>query len=587
MLAIMPSALNLPQANPSTVLEYAPVPPEDEDPPPQSEGSLSSLSLGSSNTVETGIKPPELDLGDSKAEQPITKNCVGDPPRQTEDPNSPPCVPFFEADNGGETWQGVTGDEIRVIFYTSTSLTAGGEDPPEDSPNAGEYCDVDAKPDSNPRCFDQNSMIHDHNTVRQVRALSKFFNQRFQTYGRHVHIYVYYSSSLQTPASRRTEAHDNWETIQPFAVIDNAFFGGYNDVYADAMARRKVLVYSGFSGQPNQLYRENAPFLWTFWPDVEHWVDQYTTYLCQKVIPFNTVKHAGGSVDNGQPRKYGFLSTNDEGYPGLQLFASLVKANIRKGCPNGHRADIVGEWYYPNAQFSIDSDPAATQAARQNVPEMVAAGVTTILWLGGQETEHGKAMTTQGWYPEIVVAGDLVNDFSEPADLQDQEAWSHAWGATNQLREDRAEDVPCKNAFREGDPQGTNDDQAGACAVYRAFFMLHRSIQVAGPFLTPDAVDHGNHSVPRQASSDPYTAACFFDPNDYSCVKDMHEMWWDPDAPDPDGDPETNGCYRIVAGGKRYLAGTWKGDDTQVFKNQSDVCNNVDGQYFGNLTGGL
>jgi hypothetical protein len=589
MLVIMPSALNLPQANPSTVLEYAPVPPEDEDPPPQQEGSLSSLTLGQSKTLETGSKIPDVTEGLGNGDRPITKNCVGSPPRQTEDPNAPPCVPFFEGENGGETWQGVSKDEINVLFYASTYLSVpdpGEDSPPEDSPAAGTYCDVDAKPESNPDCLDQAATIRDHSAVRGVRSLSKYFNSRFQTYGRHVHFYVYYSSSSATPASRRADANDNWETIKPLAVIDYAFFGGYNDVYADAMARRKIAVFSNFSALANAIYKENAPYLWTFWPDVEHWADQYTSYLCQKIIPFETVKHAGGSVQNGIKRKYGFLSTNDPGYPGLQLFAKLVKEKVRKGC-SGHRVDIAGEWYFPNAQYTQDTDPAAVQAARGNVAEMVAANVTTVLWLGGQEAEHGKAMNDQRYYPEIVIAGDLLNDFGLPAQGQNQEAFRHAWMVTNRLREDRVEDVPCKNAYKEADPAAARDDLQFGCGIYRAFFMLFRSIQVAGPFLAPDAIDQGNHAVPRIASKDPYTAACFFDPGDFSCVKDSHESWWDPDAPDPDGDPGQSGCWRMISGGKRYLPGTWEGDDTQVFKSKSDICNNADGDFYGNLTGGL
>src|SRR5690349_12991936 len=37
---------------------------------------------------------------------PRQRKCVGNPPRQIEDPQSPPCVPFFVGDNGGATWKG-------------------------------------------------------------------------------------------------------------------------------------------------------------------------------------------------------------------------------------------------------------------------------------------------------------------------------------------------------------------------------------------------------------------------------------------------------------------------------------------------
>jgi hypothetical protein len=196
-------------------------------------------------------------------------------------------------------------------------------------------------------------------------------------------------------------------------------------------------------------------------------------------------------------------------------------------------------------------------------------------------------MNESRWYPEIVMAGDLTNDLGGPATFQDQTAFRHAWLVTQQLREDKRDDVPCKNAFREGDPFGSQDDEGRSCDLYRSFFMVFRSVQVSGPFLTPDAVDQGNHAVPKLPSGDPYTAACFFDAGDYSCVKDSHEEWWDPDAPDPDNDPGEKGCWRMVNEAKRYLAGTWEGTDKDVFKNPKDPCNNVVGTVLINATGGL
>jgi hypothetical protein len=37
-----------------------------------------------------------------------TRSCIGTPPRQTEDPQSPPCTPYFDPDldNGGATSKG-------------------------------------------------------------------------------------------------------------------------------------------------------------------------------------------------------------------------------------------------------------------------------------------------------------------------------------------------------------------------------------------------------------------------------------------------------------------------------------------------
>ncbi|HUR49567.1 MAG TPA: hypothetical protein VMY88_08605, partial [Acidimicrobiales bacterium] len=121
LLAVLPSALNLPQTTPSETLEYAPVPPEDDITTPPS-GNLSSLGLGSSSSLgstgETAGPPPDLTgPGGKPLKTPSTKRCVGSPPRQTEDPLSPPCVASYTGDNGGATYKGVTADEIRGIYF--------------------------------------------------------------------------------------------------------------------------------------------------------------------------------------------------------------------------------------------------------------------------------------------------------------------------------------------------------------------------------------------------------------------------------------------------------------------------------------
>jgi hypothetical protein len=86
VVIVLPSSLNLPQSNPTTVLEYAPVPPSDEDPPPQ-QGNVSSLGLPSSRTLALPAPPPPpppaSGLIQGIGARPNQKRCVGSPPRQT------------------------------------------------------------------------------------------------------------------------------------------------------------------------------------------------------------------------------------------------------------------------------------------------------------------------------------------------------------------------------------------------------------------------------------------------------------------------------------------------------------------------
>ena len=142
---VLPSALNQPQANPTSTPELAPVTGQSSDAP---QGNLASLGLGRSSGIEGsgalgdggGVDddlPPAGEGVGGRGKTLQTKRCVGKPPRQTEDPLSPPCVASFDGDNGGKTYQGVTSDEIRIVMYWDGGSvnfpTARGADPPRSS----------------------------------------------------------------------------------------------------------------------------------------------------------------------------------------------------------------------------------------------------------------------------------------------------------------------------------------------------------------------------------------------------------------------------------------------------------------------
>lgn len=569
-VTVLPSALNLPQSNPSTVLEYAPVPPDD-DTPPSSEGSISSLGLGQSSGLSTGATQQiTKTTSGGSVKKPRIKDCVQfeDGLKQSSDPNAPPCVPFFDGDNGGETWQGVTGDEIRLLVYTSASITVGGADNSGSSPSGGSYCDLDEPPDTSTPCLDGDTQSKDHYRVRVARAMTRYFNERFQTYGRRVHTWVYYANSSATASSRRSDAADNWEKIKPFAVIDQAFFGGFNAAYAEAMVRRKVMVFGSFTALENAYYRKNAPMIWAFWPDVEHAADIFVSYICAKVAPFGVSHPQPGrskykdqrEIAVGDTRRVAFFYTSDPSFPGLRSFAELAKAGI-KACPGSKLNIVLDEVTFPRATYATDTHPSAIRAARDNVALMKDRDITTIIWLGGMEGGHTAEAKVHDFYPEWIVAGDNFIETMENGRAQDQDVWRNAWGITNLLREGNANEVPARRAYREAEPSGPDSDEDEAASVYRDYFLVFKSIQVAGPRLTPQSVDAGAHAIPRVRSYNPYVAACYYDAGDFSCVKDAAELYWDSDAPDPDNDPDQRGCWRLVNGGVRYVAGSWPGKD--------------------------
>ena len=575
-VAVLPSALNLPQANPSETLEYAPVPPSDDDPPPPpAAGNLASLGLASSpalsETADTGTgdgggpgaapaevvaPPPDLPppaVLPPSVKTPATKRCVGSPPRQTEDPLAPPCVASFAGDNFGTTYQGVSKEEVRILFYFDNFVDLGSSRAREPRP-AGQYFDLlDAPKDD------------EHVFIRILRGWQRYFNDRFQTYDRFVHFFAYYTADPDgAPESRRADAADNYAKVAPFAVVSYAFQNA--DDYLDGMAKRGVLNFGSFVGRSSSFFSSYPKRIWGYLPSIEVQARQFTTYVCQKVLP-HPVSFSGNGADMGKARTLGLLATSDPDHPELQLFRDLVKRDI-EAC--GGR--FLVEKAFPRAGFAQDASTPPDYAA----PNMLAfqqAGVTTIIWPGGLETRQSQAAAAIGYRPEIVLAGDRQIESRDNSVFQEQSVWDHAFVVSNVTRVGLIDEELCFLAFREADTEAPRQDVAGyACDFYNDLFQVFTGIQVAGPRLGPTSVDKGFHAIPPGPSSNPRVPACFYEPGDYTCVKDATAMWWDSQGRAPGA--SQNGCWRMPEEGKRYLAGTWPAGDVVAQRKPGDVCNN-------------
>lgn len=568
MILIMPSALNLPQANPSTVLEYAPIPPEDDSPPQVAQsGAFASLGLG----VSGGTGAGEIGSGTGtiskpgRTRLPQGKRCVGNPPRQTEDPMAPPCVATFQGDNGGRTWTGVTKDEIVVIIYTASDVIYlnQNEAETETTPGRGTYCEVDAPPGN---CQGtENEGTEDHVAMRANRLLSRYFNSRFQTYNRHVRMIVHFDSggTGASEQTRRRDAAEQYSLYKPFAVIDQAFFGGFHEAYTDSMAARDISMFSSAVLPQGDFLRRYAPNVWNFWPDAEHASEMYASYVCMKVAP-NPVHHSGNPGENGQERKFGLLYTTDGSHEELLVARQFIKKRLA-GCGIKNPGRIVAEGTYPNAGSSLGAGDQTN--AIQNIADFKAAGVTTVLHLGGQEVKHSRAAAEAGYFPEWIVFGDGEMDGNGEASNQNPLVWANASITSFALREDNRESTAGWQACKEANPSAMRGDCARLLDLYRSHFMLFQALQVAGPDLSPASVDAGFHAIPRIRSEDPYKSAFYFDPGDYSGVKDAVESWYDPTARDG------SGCYRMVRAGQRFPAWTWQGGNDTFDTAANNPCN--------------
>ena len=564
-LAVLPSSLNLPQTSPATTLEYAPVPPEDEDPPPPNTGNLSSLGLAGSSSLESETPIAEDEDGEGpglvdpegKPKKGDDKDCVAG--KQTEDPLAPPCSARFEGDNFGATYQGVTKDEVQVLIYMDGFTRYTGCSRAEVTPD-GEYFDLgeEANPEEPEHCV-----------VKTLRGWQKYFNERFQTYDRWVNFWVFFATGGLQPsaASRKADAADNYAKIKPFAVLSYAQEN--SDSYLDAMAKRGVLNFGAFVGRDLAFFRQYPKLIWGYYPPVEYQADIFTKFICTKVVN-KPVSFSGNPGQNGQKRVLGMWSTRDKDRPELLRLATLVKEQVT-ACGGSFAADE----HFPKAQYVQDNSTTPEYAALASA-NFQQAGVTTLIWPGGLETQLGKH--SPNWHPEIVAMGDLNLEGNGEAQYQEPSFWSNAWMVTNITHYPAFEESYCYLAYTSVEPNVVRADlESTGCNFYNDVRQLFTGIQVAGPRLGPTSIDKGFHAIPRIISTDPRTPSCFYDPGDYTCTKDATLEWWDPAGKSPNND--RTGCYRMHQKGKRFLATTWDNSNVNVPARDAarDYCNGYNG----------
>lgn len=554
LIVMLPSALNLPTSNPTETLEYAPVPPDSDSPPPISGGNLASLGLGSSSGIVEETGPVEQHV---LAERPSTKRCVGSPPRQTADPLSPPCVPYFEGDNGGATYQGVTRDEVRVLLYIQTSVGRCGHFKGCQDRPVGQYHDL-GQPEQEDEYYQDT----------YARNWQRYFNERYQTYNRFVRFFTYYqTSSATSPEERRAHAADNYSVVKPFAVIFDGPSPTNLSAYQEVAHKRGMLVFVNGMGMTAEQFQRFPKLSYGFMPSFEQQAIVYSDYLCRKVAP-NPVGRSGNG-DTGQPRKYGLWYSNDPNNQIFRDFKDLMKQTVSNQC--GMKFAVERNY----ARDNVHQDSQGGAAAVEAVSEFSREGVTTIIWPMGYETNLGKAMDAARYYPEIIVAGDGFNDGNWPTADQNKTAWEYAINVTPTLRsKPLGYTQTCEDAYVSVHPDIPRDgfDLTQTCFLYPGLRQLFIGVQVAGPRLGPTSLDKGIRAIPKVQSTDPSTPACYYVPGDSTCVKDAEIMWWDSQSDGSKG--EISGCWRMAHEGRRFLPGGWPSGNIQAdIQPGRDVCN--------------
>lgn len=507
---LLPSALTLPRSGPQTLAEYAPVPGDSDQAGNVAElGSTTSKGTGFSKGDPSKVDDaPPLSGKQKFVLKQGTKRCVGNPPRQTEDPLSPPCIAFFDGDNGGATDKGVTREEVRVVVELERTSTDQRKGVTVDC--ALPIDDEDDQSDIN------------------CKAFMRYFNSRFQTWGRTVHLWNHH-------ALNPDELNAKYD---PFASGANGS--------SSSFSKHKILSF-GYLGQDNNAYKNNAPYFISYRPDTEDQAAIAASYVCSELAG-KPASFSGSPLDRDTERVWGYWGDETS-------FKKRLLERLDEGC---------GIKIPPERQ-AAGVDPRSGNAAR-----LRAQGVTSVLIRVGN-TSHAvitNEATQTGWFPEWVLPGEsnlrgLDGNFY--GRLANQSQWQNMFGITFDYRRDAIDEQSWFRAYREGCPDCPVPTAAGGSntpTAYDTLMLLFQGIQAAGPKLTAENIDRGLHSLPKNGSPTPYKPAAYFDPGNWTFIKDAMRIWWDPSGVPP-GSGNT-GCYRLPQDGKRYRAGEWLPNSSQV-----------------------
>lgn len=546
---------------PPNVAEFAPQSVEQitDAPSNQSSGFGAGEGEGTSGTSGTAGLPS---AGSRQSVR--VRRCVGNPPRQIEDPQSPPCADTWVGNNGGSTWRGVSSDEIRVAV-------------PKPEPFL---------------------------SSRMINAYETFFNNRFEFYGRKLNLIEGKSDSHQVyqPEVQRARAIAVYEEARAFAAIDfvndserDNYGMVFNDTFFDELAERKVLSTDYLTGVRTAArdHSVNSPHQYNYSPPLDVALENVGSWACNALV--GRPARFGGPDVQSQTRKFALAVQQA---PPREPDASPLARRLRDcGAP----VEVVP--LLENCPSGVHCNADQTIVAR-----MQSMDITSIFclcnmdqhsWLMDAVQNHAPA-----YKPEWLIAGisgnerDIWTSRFQQAGLETHLA--HLYGVTGANKINRTNDEPWWWALREGDPdiappdrgihmdiaQGSSATTSARTATYgqaqfainrfyRQVLLLASGIQQAGPRLTPLSLQKGLHETrfPNPGcGGPPYYQACVgFAPGRYAMVDDYTIIWWNGAVPaEQEARP---GAFCYVNMGARYSIGkgNWPSGEQSLF-DTSKTC---------------
>lgn len=459
---------------------------------------------------------------------PRQHSCVGDPPRQIDDPQSPPCVPFFTGDNGGATAPGVTRDEIRVAAPFGTFFT--GDPTP------------------------------------QYQAIVNYFNSHFEFYGRKIRLLTYAARgdnfAYPNPPDMIADATQVADSLHAFASLGYPDRKGAEHTYYDELARRKVIAVVGRDTAlgTESYYAARDPYEWTRGTTVDTQFRNYGQFLCASL--------ADKAPQYGGP-PYPFTPQ-----PTVRSFGVLVNQATDGTKPDP--APLLSALAACGVKPFVETAPETMDArdAVNPVLQMIQQKVTSVICICdvGSARDYLTAASGQSYRPEWLMGTYLNNDLDNSFSNSTPEQAKDVLGITFSDKLLRVSDQPWYTALRQGDPSVPVPGNNGPISFYQNLLLLASGIQMAGPNLSPATFAAALHRTvfpdPGAGAAPFYQATVGFPGSSHAMRIDAAMYWYDPTRSSV-ADPTSNGRVCYVGKGTRFSVDHWPNGDPAF---QDGVC---------------
>lgn len=518
-VVVFPSALRPPPDEATTSAEFSPdAPPED-----QPEAIIQSLEQAGSRTagatgqgsgedVEVGATttttttPPPVKAA-------VRNQCFGNPPRQIESVYAPSCEPAFVGDNGGATSFGVTANEIRVAFAPDLSGTNSG-------PECGE---IEEQPPTR----------GETDAYRTYRVLRDYFNANLELYGRKLRFfYACAQEGTTEEEAERTRVVKMKEDFQTFGAI-----GEFNQTIPTEAARNGITYMGNIVVAGDSFYENLQPYVWGSRAHSTRAVDMSAEYLCRRLhgnLPFPT---GDARIDYTVPRTYGILALSDastaESVAGMQQ-------KMKDLC--GAEASVV-------AEYNLDDNAQGITTAMTRI---ALERPSTVIFMGEILTlpTHAEIANQQNYFPEwyTMGAGGFETSILLARSVSPRQ-WQNAFGFSFEEIPRLPRSTACYRAYRSIDPE--NDPNNSVCEIlFHSMLFMFGAMQEAGPNLTPETWSAALEQAFTRPATPEWSMSGGFGPRDYTYGDFAVELYWDPVAIHPDGQP---GAYVYLNNGVRFL----------------------------------